>query len=105
VIGEKVLRLEAHLGYVHKGIEQRFQGMTLAEGIRLAARISGDSTVAFAWAYAMAAEALTETQVPERALLLRALLLERERLANHLGDIGAIGNDAGLAFDWRNSRG
>jgi Ni,Fe-hydrogenase III large subunit/Ni,Fe-hydrogenase III component G len=98
VVGEKVLRLEAHLGYVHKGIEKRFEGMTLAEGIRLAARVSGDSTVAFAWAYAMAAEALTGTQVPARALALRALLLERERLANHLGDIGAIGNDAGLAF-------
>lgn len=98
VVGEKVLRLEARLGYAHKGIEQRFQEMHLAEGNRLAARVCGDSTVAFAWAYAMAAEALTDTCVPARALALRALLLERERIANHLGDLGGIGNDAGLAF-------
>ena len=98
VVGEKVLRLEERLGYAHKGIEKRFEGMTLAEGVRLAARVSGDSTIAYAWAYAMAAEALTGTRVPARALTLRALLLERERIANHLGDLGALGNDAGLAF-------
>jgi Ni,Fe-hydrogenase III large subunit/Ni,Fe-hydrogenase III component G len=98
VVGEKVLRLEERLGYTHKGIEKRFEGMTLMEGVRLAARVSGDSTVAYAWAYAMAAEAVTHTVVPPRAIVLRALLLERERLANHLGDVGALGNDAGLAL-------
>ena len=98
VVGEKVLRLEERLGYVHKGIEKRLEGMSLAEGIRVAARVSGDSTIAFAWAYAMAVESLTDTLVPPRALALRALLLERERLANHLGDLGALGNDAGLAL-------
>jgi Ni,Fe-hydrogenase III large subunit len=72
--------------------------MALADGTRLAARVSGDSAVAFTWAYAMAAEALTNAHVPPRALALRALLLERERIANHLGDLGALGNDAGLAF-------
>ena len=54
IVGEKVLRLEQRLGYVHKGIERRFVGMPLAEGHRLAGRVSGDSTVAYAWAYAMA---------------------------------------------------
>jgi len=98
VVGEKVLRLEERLGYVHKGIEKRFEGMALDEGVRLAARVSGDSAVAFSWAYAMAAEALTGTVASPRALALRALLLERERIANHLGDLGALGNDAGLAF-------
>ena len=98
VVGEKVLRLEERLGYAHKGIEKRFEGMALVEGVRLAARVSGDSAVAFAWAYAMAAEALTGTVVSPRALALRALFLERERIANHLGDLGALGNDAGLAF-------
>jgi Ni,Fe-hydrogenase III large subunit/Ni,Fe-hydrogenase III component G len=98
VVGEKVLRLEERLGYVHKGIERRFESLSIADGVRLAARVSGDSTVAFAWAYAMAVEALTGTVVPDRALALRTLLLERERLANHLGDLGALGNDAGLAF-------
>jgi len=98
VVGEKLLRLEERLGYVHKGIEKRFESMTLAEGVRLAARVSGDSAVAFAWAYAMAVEGLTGTTVPERASWLRALFLERERIANHLGDLGALGNDAGFAF-------
>ncbi len=98
VVGEKVLRLEQHLGYTHKGIERRFAGMPAAEGARLAGRVSGDSTVAFAWAYCMALESAWRCEVPPRALVLRALMLERERVANHLGDLGALGNDAGLAF-------
>ena len=98
IVGEKVLRLEERLGYVHKGIEKRFEGMSLTEGHRLAGRVSGDSTVAYAWAYAMAAESATGTEIPPRAAWLRALLLERERVANHLGDLGALGNDAALAF-------
>jgi Ni,Fe-hydrogenase III large subunit len=98
VVGEKVLRLEQRLGYKHKGIERRFEGMTLKEGARLAGRVSGDSTVAYAWAYAMAAEALGGYELPARPLLLRALFLERERIANHLGDLGYLGNDGGLAF-------
>lgn len=98
VVGEKVLRLEERLGYTHKGISRRFGQMPLAEGVRLAGRISGDSTVAYAWAYSMALEAMTGTTPPVRALWLRALMLERERVANHLGDLGALGNDGGLAF-------
>jgi Ni,Fe-hydrogenase III large subunit/Ni,Fe-hydrogenase III component G len=98
VVGERVLRLEERLGYVHKGIEKRFESLSLEEAVRLAGRISGDSTVAYAWAYAMAVEAATATAVPERASWLRALLLERERLMNHLGDLGALANDAALAF-------
>ena len=98
VVGERVLRLEERLGYKHKGIEKRFEQMDLLQGARLAGRISGDSTVAYAWAYAMAAESATGATPPPRALWLRALLLERERIANHLGDLGFLGNDAGLAF-------
>jgi Ni,Fe-hydrogenase III large subunit/Ni,Fe-hydrogenase III component G len=98
VVGERVLRLEQRLGYVHKGIEKRFESMSLDEGARLAGRVSGDSTVAFAWAYAMALEDAAGAQPSRRALGLRALLLERERIANHLGDLGHLGNDGGLAF-------
>jgi Ni,Fe-hydrogenase III large subunit/Ni,Fe-hydrogenase III component G len=98
VVGEKVLRLEERLGYTHKGVEKRFQSLSMADGAKLAARISGDSTVAYAWAYAQAVESMAELVPPARARWLRALCLERERLANHLGDIGAIGNDAGFAF-------
>jgi Ni,Fe-hydrogenase III large subunit/Ni,Fe-hydrogenase III component G len=98
VVGEKVLRLEERLGYVHKGIEKRFEALTLADGFRLAGRVSGDSTVAYAWAYAQAAESLARHTVPARAAALRALCLERERVANHLGDLGYLGNDGGFAF-------
>jgi Ni,Fe-hydrogenase III large subunit len=98
VVGERVLRLEVHLGYTHKGIEKRFESLSLEEGARLAGRVSGDSTVAYAWAYAMALEAMTGASPSPRALRLRALLLERERIANHLGDLGYIGNDGGLTF-------
>src|SRR5262249_19556987 len=92
VVGEKVLRLEEHLGYVHKGIEQRFTQLPLLEGHRLAARVSGDSAVAFSWAYCQALEGIAHIDIPPRAAWLRALYLELERIANHLGDLGALGN-------------
>jgi Ni,Fe-hydrogenase III large subunit/Ni,Fe-hydrogenase III component G len=98
IVGEKVLRLEERLGYVHKGIEKRFEALPLAEGHRLAGRVSGDSTVAYAWAYAQALEAIADLTVPPRAAWLRALALERDRIANHLGDLGYLGNDGGFAF-------
>ncbi len=98
VVGEKVLRLEQRLGYTHKGTEQRFTRMAPLQGHRLAGRVSGDTTVAFGWAYCMALEAAVGCSVPERAQWLRALLLERERVANHLNDLGFLGNDAALGF-------
>ena len=98
VVGEKVLLLEERLGYTHKGVARRFTELSQREGHRLAARLSGDSAVAFSWAYCAALESVTATPCPARATLLRALALEHERIANHLGDIGAIGNDAGFAF-------
>lgn len=98
VVGEKVLRLEEHLGYLHKGIEQRFTQLPILDGHRLAARVSGDSAVAFSWAYCQALEGMARTEIPPRAAWLRALYLEIERVANHLGDLGALGNDAGFAF-------
>jgi Ni,Fe-hydrogenase III large subunit/Ni,Fe-hydrogenase III component G len=98
VVGEKVLRLEERLAYTHKGIEKRFEAFSLAAGHRLAGRVSGDSTVAYAWAYAQAVEAIADLHPPAHAVALRALCLERERIANHLGDLGYLGNDAGFAF-------
>jgi Ni,Fe-hydrogenase III large subunit/Ni,Fe-hydrogenase III component G len=98
VVGEKVLRLEERLGYTHKGIAKRFEEMKQRDAHRLAARISGDSTVAFSWAYCAALESITQTNCSPRGANLRALALEHERIANHLGDLGALGNDAGFAF-------
>ncbi|TMG95632.1 MAG: Ni,Fe-hydrogenase III large subunit, partial [Betaproteobacteria bacterium] len=98
VVGEKVLRLEERLSFAHKGIEKRFETLSIADGSRLAARISGDSAVAYGWAYAQAVEAIDGLELSQRATWLRALCLERERVANHLGDLGYLGNDGGFAF-------
>lgn len=96
--GETVVRLEERLGYVHKGIDRLMQGAGLARGAELAGRTSGDSTVAYAWAFAQAAEAALEVEVPERAFRLRGVMAEIERLANHIGDFGATCNDASFAM-------
>jgi Ni,Fe-hydrogenase III large subunit len=96
--GEIVVRLEERLGYVHKGTEGLMAGASIARAAQLAGRASGDSTVAYASAFARAVEAATGVGVPTRAVWLRALMAELERLANHLGDIGAICNDAAFAL-------
>lgn len=96
--GETVVRLEERLGYVHKGIEQLMAGADLEKAARLAGRTSGDSTVAYAFTFSRAVEAALGLEVPVRAVWLRALMAELERLANHLGDIGAICNDASFAL-------
>jgi Ni,Fe-hydrogenase III large subunit len=96
--GEHVVRLEQRLGWVHKGIESLMRGATLEEAAKLASRTSGDSTVAYAFAFAQAVEAAMQVKVPLRATYLRGLMAELERLANHFGDIGAICNDASFAL-------
>lgn len=96
--GEHVVRLEQRLGYVHKGIESLCDGASLDDAAKLAGRTSGDSTVAYSFAFAQAAEAALQATVPPRAIYLRALMAELERLANHFGDIGAICNDASFAL-------
>lgn len=96
--GETVVRLEARLGYVHKGIEGLMRGATLDRAAELAGRVSGDSTVAYTYAFARAAEVALGIEAPVRAQFLRALMAELERLANHLGDIGAICNDASFVL-------
>jgi Ni,Fe-hydrogenase III large subunit len=96
--GEHVVRLEQRLGYAHKGIEALMKGATLDASAKLAGRTSGDSTVAYSYAFALAAEAALGIAAPPRAVYLRALMAELERLANHFGDIGAICNDASFAL-------
>jgi Ni,Fe-hydrogenase III large subunit len=96
--GETVVRLEEQLGYVHKGIEGLMAGAELGRAAKLAGRVSGDSTVSFALAFARAAEAAMGMEAPQRAQWLRALMSELERLANHFGDIGAICNDASFSL-------
>ena len=96
--GETVVRLEERLGYVHKGIDGLMPARRWSRRRRLAGRVSGDSTVAYAIAFARAVEAALGIEPPPRAVWLRALMAELERLANHFGDIGAICNDASFSL-------
>jgi Ni,Fe-hydrogenase III large subunit/Ni,Fe-hydrogenase III component G len=92
--GETVVRLEQRLGYVHKGIESLMTDASLERAASLACHTSGDSAVAYGIAFARAAEAALGASPPARAMYLRALMAELERIANHLGDFGAVCNDA-----------
>lgn len=96
--GETVVRLEQRLGYVHKGIDTLLAGAPLARATMLAGRTSGDSTVAYCWGFARAVEAALGIDAPPRAIALRAVMAELERIANHLGDFGAICNDASFSI-------
>ena len=100
--GEVVVRLEERLGFVHKGVGSLMEGRAIEDAAKLAGRISGDSTVAYSFALALAVEAALNVEVPERASVLRVLMAELERLANHFGDIGAICND--VAFPLMNGQ-
>jgi Ni,Fe-hydrogenase III large subunit/NADH:ubiquinone oxidoreductase subunit C len=95
VVGETILKLKARLWYVHKGIEKLFEHRTPAAGLPLAERISGDTAVGHALAYCRAIEDAAGIEVPARAEAARALLLELERLHNHVTDLGALCNDVG----------
>jgi Ni,Fe-hydrogenase III large subunit len=94
--GEAVVRLEQRLGYVHKGIEALCAGAEIERAARLAARISGDSTVAYSFAFARAVEAALDWQPPPRAVMLRGIMAELERLSHHVNDFGAVCNDASV---------
>jgi Ni,Fe-hydrogenase III large subunit/Ni,Fe-hydrogenase III component G len=97
VVGETIIDMKSRLYFTHKGTEKLFEGRALDEGVELAERISGDTSVGHALAYCQAAEVLTGTVVPPRARYLRVILLELERLYNHVGDFGMIANDTGFA--------
>ncbi len=94
VVGETVVRLEARLGYAHKGVLGLMLGKSPRAAARFPARLSGDSTVAFSLAFALAAEQVAGVSAPPRAVALRAAMAEVERIANHLNDWGFICNDA-----------
>ncbi|MEV8018076.1 NADH-quinone oxidoreductase subunit C [Streptomyces sp. NPDC086554] len=98
VVGETIIKLKARLWFVHRGVEKLFQGRSVAAGLPLAERISGDTAVGHALAYCLAVEEATGTQVPADAQRARALLLELERLHNHVADLGMLCNDVGHAI-------
>lgn len=94
--GERIIALEPRLFYVHRGMEALARGRTPDEVLRLAEVVSGDTTIGHGWAFCEAIEAIAGIDVPQTAQLLRAALLEAERLAAHVTDLGAILNDVAL---------
>lgn len=102
VAGERIMNLEPRLGFVHKGSEKLFEILSIADKIRLSEKISGDSSFSHSLAFCQALENLSNTEVPSRTLYLRVVYAELERLANHLGDIGAIMLDTGFNFGGSN---
>jgi Ni,Fe-hydrogenase III large subunit/Ni,Fe-hydrogenase III component G len=97
VMGETILYMRSRLYFTHKGTEKLFEGRRPEVGVELAERVSGDTSVGHALAYCQAVEAAARLAVPRRARYLRVLLLELERLYNHIADFGAIANDTGFA--------
>ncbi|MFD1543079.1 hydrogenase large subunit [Nonomuraea guangzhouensis] len=93
VVGETILKLKARLWFVHKGLEQLFEGRRPEDGLALAERVSGDTSVGHALAYCLAVEEATGTAVDPESQRARAVLLELERLYNHVTDLGALCND------------
>jgi Ni,Fe-hydrogenase III large subunit/Ni,Fe-hydrogenase III component G len=98
VVGETIIKMKARLWFVHKGIERLFEGQDVAAAVALAERISGDSAVGHGLAYCLAVEEACGIEVPTRANELRAVLLELERLYNHVADVGALCNDVGFGL-------
>ena len=98
VAGEEILMLEPRLGYSHKGSEKLFEVLPLHDKIKLSERISGDSSFHHALAFCLALESLAGVEISQKANYLRVIFSELERLANHLGDIGAIMTDTGFNF-------
>lgn len=96
VVGETILNMKARLWFVHKGIERLFQGRDVVAGVELAERISGDTAVGHTLAYCLAVEDACGCVVAHPAQVLRGVLLELERLYNHVADVGALCNDAGF---------
>ena len=96
--GETVARLEERLGYVHKGIDRLLAGADLARAAADRRARIRRPTVAASFAFARAVEAALDVDVPQRAAVVRGVMAELERIANHLGDIGAICNDAAFAI-------
>ena len=98
VVGETILKMKARLWFVHRGIEKLFERRDVVDGVVLAERISGDTAVGHNLAYCLAVEDACRIDLPVEAGQQRALLLELERIYNHVADVGALCNDVGYGI-------
>ena len=96
VVGETILKMKARLWFVHRGVERLLEGRTPDGAVELTERISGDTAVGHTLAFAMAVEEAAGIEVADEDRLVRALLLELERMHNHVADLGALANDVGF---------
>ena len=94
--GEPILYLQLRMFYTHKGTEKLFENLPIHKCVFLAESISGDSSFSHGTAFCQAIERAAGIEVPPSALVMRTILLELERLYNHVGDIGAIVTDVGF---------
>ncbi len=98
VAGEPIMQLEVRHFWKHRGVEKLFEQQQLTDAVPLSERVSGDTSIGHSLAYCQAVETLLGIEVPTRARYLRSLVLELERLHNHIGDVGAICNDTAYAL-------
>jgi Ni,Fe-hydrogenase III large subunit/Ni,Fe-hydrogenase III component G len=98
VAGEPILYLQLRMFYTHKGTEKLFENISIERGVFLAESVSGDSAFSHATAFCEAVELAAEIEIPARAQFMRTILLELERIANHVADAGAIANDVGFVI-------
>ncbi len=98
VAGEPILYLQLRMFYTHKGTEKLFESLPIHRAVFLAESISGDSAFSHGAAFCQAVERAAEIEVPVRAQFLRTVLLELERIANHVADVGAIATDVGFVI-------
>lgn len=98
VAGEPIINLEARLGWTHKGTEKLFEDKSVDFGVKLSECVTGDSVFSNSWAFCSAVEKICKIETPEKAMFLRAVFLELERMYNHLNDISGISIDVGFSF-------
>ncbi len=97
-VGETIVKLKIRLWFLHKGLEKLFEGIDPVSGITLAEKISGDTSVGHPLAYVLALEEALGITVNPEVALARSMLLEMERLYNHVADVGAMANDVGFSI-------